>query len=238
MTNPVAARPTLFTIGHSNHEMPEFVALLARHGVDVIADVRSQPYSRFHGQFNREPLAASLKEAGIRYVFLGRELGARREERESYDGGQASYDLIGRLPAFRAGLERLRRGVASHRIALLCAEKDPISCHRTILVCRHLRSDPIGIRHILEDGSLETHGQAELRLLAKVGLPPDDLFCSREELLAQAYDLQGKRIAFVESEDASAMGDDLAATNDSSAAEGEDSAATSDDSAATSEVTA
>lgn len=217
MTDPIAARPTLFTIGHSNHEMPEFLSLIARHGVDVIADVRSQPYSRFHGQFNREPFAVSLKGAGIQYVFLGRELGARRTERDSYEDNQARYDLIGQLPAFREGLERLRRGLVTHRIALLCAEKDPLSCHRTILVCRHLRFDAIDIRHILEDGTIETHERAELRLLSKVGLPPDDLFCSRAELVEQAYDLQGKRIAFVESEESPDASGDSAGTSDSAA---------------------
>lgn len=194
------AKPCLFTVGHSDHEMPEFVSLLARHGVTAIADVRSQPYSRFNGQFNRETLAELLKRAGIQYVFLGRELGARRSERESYRGKQARYDLIARLPAFREGLDRLRKGLRTHRISLLCAEKDPLTCHRTILVCRHLRSEPIDIRHILEDGSIETTEQAETRLLDTVGLPPTHLFKDRSELIEHAYDLQGERIAFTESD--------------------------------------
>jgi len=193
-------KPCLFTIGHSDHEMPEFVSLLARHGVTTNADVRSQPYSRFHGQFNREILAEVLKLAGIQYVFLGRELGARRSERESYHEKQARYDLIAKLPAFREGLDRLRRGLASHRIALLCAEKDPITCHRTVLVCRHLRADPIDIRHILDDGSIETMDQAEIRLLEAVKVPTEHLFCPRSERIEHAYDLQGERIAFTESD--------------------------------------
>lgn len=193
-------KPRLFTIGHSNHEMPEFVSLLAQHGVNAIADVRSQPYSRFHGQFNRETLAESLKCSGIRYIFLGKELGARRSERQSYEENSARYDLIARLPAFNEGLDRLRRGLASHVIALLCAEKDPITCHRTVLVCRHLRAEYIDIRHILEDGSVETMEQAEARLLEVVRLPTEHLFHSREELIEQAYDLQGARIAYRESE--------------------------------------
>lgn len=194
------AKLCLFTIGHSDHEMPEFFSLLAQHGVNAIADVRSQPYSRFHAQFNRETFAELLKRAGIQYVFLGRELGARRSERQSYQGNQARYDLISQLPAFRDGLDRLRRGMATHRIALLCAEKDPLTCHRTVLVCRHLRSDPIVIRHILEDGSIETTEQAESRLLELVGLPPTHLFKSRSELIEQAYDLQAERIAYKEAE--------------------------------------
>jgi len=121
-------------------------------------------------------------------------------ERESYQGNQAQYALIARLPAFHEGLERIRRGLVTHRIALLCAEKDPLTCHRTILVCRHLRSEPINIEHILEDGSIETMEQAETRLLDAVGLHQNDLFMNRLELVEQAYELQSERIAYTESE--------------------------------------
>ena len=196
------AKSCLFTIGHSDHEMSEFVSLLMRHGVNTVADVRSHPYSRFHGQFNRETFAQVLNHARIQYVFLGRELGARRSERECYEGKQARYDRIARLPAFREGLEWLRHGLGSHRIALVCAEKDPITCHRTVLVCRQLRSDPIEIQHILNDGSIETMEQSESRLLEVVGLPTADLFQDRSELIEQAYDLQAERIAYTESDTA------------------------------------
>ena len=195
-------KPKLFTIGHASHEILEFTSLLTRHSVNVVADVRSHPYSRFHAQFNRETLAELFKRSGIQYVFLGRELGARRTERESYRENQARYDLITQLPAFREGLDRLRRELVSHRIALLCAEKDPITCHRTVLVCRQLRSDPIEIQHILDDGSIETMEQSESRLLKVVGLPNADLFQNRSELIEQAYDLQAERIAYTETDTA------------------------------------
>lgn len=200
MNEDVIAASCLFTIGHSDHEIPVFLSLLLRHGVSAIADVRSQPYSRFHSQFNRETLAELLGRAGIRYLFLGRELGARRAESESYRGKQARYDLICKLPAFGEGLSRLRREAAVQRICLLCAEKDPITCHRTILVCRQLRADPIDIRHILEDGSLETTQQAESRLLETVGLPAANLFQDPSQLVEEAYDIQAQRIAYTESE--------------------------------------
>lgn len=194
--------PLLFTIGHSDHETPELIELLVRHGVSVVADVRSQPYSRHHDQFNRETLAQALEQSGIAYAFLGRELGARRNERESYQGGQARYDLISRLPAFQRGLERLRSGLATHRIALLCAEKDPITCHRMVLICRQLRSDPILIQHILDDGNLESMTQAESRLLEAARVPSTHLFKSRNQLVELAYDIQGERIAYTEADEA------------------------------------
>ncbi len=201
------ARPPLFTIGHSDHELPALLALLRRHAVDAVADVRSHPYARYHTQFNREPLAEALQQAGLRYVFLGRELGARRAEAEAYVGRQARYDRIVRLPAFVEGLARIRRGVATHRIALLCAERDPITCHRTILICRQLRADPLEICHIREDGQLESTEQVELRLLEVVGLPPSDLFRSREELVEEAYDRQAGQLAYVQTETPDAAGD-------------------------------
>jgi len=204
MSQAVETKRCLFTVGHSDHEMAEFIALLTRHEIDAVADVRSQPYSRFHSQFNRETLAESLKRAGIQYAFLGKELGARRAEPESYRDRQARYDLIAGLPAFREGIERIRRGLTTHRIALLCAEKDPLTCHRTVLVCRHLRSEPISIEHILEDGSIETTEAAEARLLELVGLPPAHLFKNRQELIEEAYDMQGERIAYTESDPPSA----------------------------------
>src|SRR6266853_345753 len=102
-----ASGATLFTIGHSNHELPAFLALLTQHGVSAIADVRSQP-TCWLPHFNRAPLTAELREAGIEYVFLGQELGARRSEPECYEDGRADYERIGRLPAFQQGLSRIR----------------------------------------------------------------------------------------------------------------------------------
>ncbi|MEX0713868.1 MAG: DUF488 domain-containing protein, partial [Pirellulales bacterium] len=125
-----------------------------------MADVRSHPYSRRNEQFNREQLAPALEAAGIRYVFLGEELGARRVEAECYEGRQVVYRRIAALPRFQEGLTRLRQGAAVYRVALMCAEKEPLDCHRTILVCRELREE-FHIMHILADGTTEDHAQTE-----------------------------------------------------------------------------
>ena len=156
----------LFTIGHSTQTWEQFLELLTRHRVEAIGDVRSSPYSARFPQYNRDMLDRALRAANIRYVFLGDELGARRAERECYVDGVARYDRIARTAAFRAGLERVQTGVARFRLALMCAEKDPLECHRTILVCRQFRND-LDIRHILSDGSLETHADAETRLIGR-----------------------------------------------------------------------
>lgn len=190
----------IYTVGHSNHEIEEFVQLLDRNGVSAIADVRSSPYSRFTPQFNRETLKTVLARHRIAYVFLGEELGARRSEPECYDGPTARYDLIAKTPAFRRGLERLKEGTEKYRVAMMCAEKDPITCHRMVLVAHALKQQGISVIHIREDGETETNEAAEERMLSAVGLPASDLFQSRDDLVEQAYTKQGRKIAWSESD--------------------------------------
>ena len=166
----------VFTIGHSNLEIGKFVALLKQNGVQAVADVRSSPYSQYNPQFNREVLQKALQEHGITYVFLGQELGARRSERECYLGGRADYELISQTPAFKRGIERLTQGAAKMRVALMCAEKDPVDCHRCILVSPHLRRQGLQVLHILTDGTVEDHVQTEKRLLQLFALEEKGAF--------------------------------------------------------------
>ncbi len=191
----------IFTIGHSNHELPRFLELLRQHRIEVLADVRSSPYSRFLPWFNRETLEHALKVAGVRYVFLGRELGARRTEPECYINGKVSYERIAAGASFASGLERLRKGAESFRLALVCAEKDPLDCHRTILVARRA-SAFAEISHIHADGALESHAAAEARLRAAYGLGDADLFLPAEAQLAEAYARRSEEIAYHEEQEA------------------------------------
>jgi hypothetical protein len=188
---------TLFTIGHSNHGLSTLLDLLSEHAVTAVADVRSQPTS-WLDHFDRAPLTEALRHVGIDYVFLGDELGARRAEPECYDGDRADYEAIARLPLFQRGLTRVRQGLEKHRVCLLCAEKEPLDCHRTILVCRHLRGPGIHIQHILADGTLEDHAAAELRLLKLTGVQPTlfEPVSSTEELIERAYEVRGREIAY------------------------------------------
>ncbi len=178
-----APSPTLLTIGHSNHPIEHFLSLLTRHGVTALGDVRSFPRSRFNPQFNRDRLEAALKDAAIGYVHLGDALGGMRGD----------FGAIARLPSFAAGLERVREGAKRHRIALMCAEKDPLDCHRFVLICRHLRRD-LAIAHVLGDGSLLDQDALEDRLLAAAGTasPPGGLLDEDRETTVQlAYDARG-----------------------------------------------
>jgi len=186
----------IYTIGHSTRELSEFIHLLQLYGVESVVDVRSQPYSRLE-HFRRDNLKAQLKSAGIDYVFLGRELGARREEPECYVGSRVSYGRVAQLPAFQAGLERLERAAAKRAVALMCAEREPLDCHRTILVARQLAARGWRVLHILADGSLESHADTEKRMIDAMGVDPlFDCGLSSDELKERAYEERGQEIAF------------------------------------------
>ena len=187
----------IYTIGHSNHPIERFISLLSAHEIQAVADVRSTPYSRFNPQFRRASLAASLSEAGIRYVFLGQELGARSQDPACYDGSRVSYAKLARSGPFRSGLERLISGQREYRIAILCAEKDPLDCHRTILVTRELERSGVPVSHILCDGTLEPNSQTLQRLVTEMALGESDLFADERELIEAAYDARAQKVAYV-----------------------------------------
>jgi len=190
----------LFSIGHSTHPIDKFICLLKRYGIELIVDVRSSPYSKYSAQFNKDILENVLRNANIDYMFMGRELGARRSEEGCYIEGQAKYDIITHLPIFRDGLEQLLEKIKTYTIALMCSEGDPIVCHRTILVCREIIkvSPNLKITHILSDGTTETHEHLQERLVKLHKLQPElfgDL-TSASGLIEKAFDLQAERIAY------------------------------------------
>ena len=164
----------LWTIGHSNHEADHFLRLLASCSVDVLADMRSQPYARYASHFSQAPLRRLVEDAGLRYLFLGRELGGRPPEPEMYDGDD--YALYGRLAEsqrFTDGLRRLRDSMASGRVAMMCSEEDPTDCHRRLLVTRALLQGdaPLRVTHIRGDGRLVDEAQLSLNLDGPSRLP-------------------------------------------------------------------
>jgi uncharacterized protein (DUF488 family) len=189
-------RGEIYTIGHSIHTIDRFIGMLQSHGVTAVADVRSTPFSRRNPQFNREALRAALRSAAIQYVFLGKELGARSEDQSCYVNDKVQYSLLARTPLFQSGIERVLAGERSHRIALMCAEKDPLDCHRTILVARHLVQSGLKITHILSDGGVEAHDAAMARLADRLKLGPEDMFRSQSTSVEDAYEKQAQRIAY------------------------------------------
>lgn len=185
----------LYTIGHSNHTLEHFIDLLTMNGITAICDVRSYPQSKFNPQFNSESIQSKLEKLGIKYVYCGKELGGRNTHNSDLNSQvYIDYKRIAQTQLFNDGLTRLRNGMKNYRIALMCAEKDPILCHRAILICRFMRKEDISIKHILENGSIESHQELETRLLKSLNLPNKDLFYDEQQIIEQAYDAQSKRL--------------------------------------------
>jgi uncharacterized protein (DUF488 family) len=186
----------LFTIGHSTHPKERLIELLVQHNITALCDIRSRPYSRMNPQFNREEIKRSLKRAGLSYVFLGRELGARSADPSTYCQGKVQYDRLALTGLFQQGLARIREGLINYRIALMCAEKDPLDCHRSVLVARHLVRLGVVVQHIHADGRLESHTEAMERLVHHLNLPQFDMFRSHEDIVEDAYRIQEGHIAY------------------------------------------
>lgn len=188
----------VYTLGHSTHPTTRFIELLKRHGVTAVADVRSRPFSRMNPQFNRDALSKSLESNGLAYSFLGVELGARPQDPSCYVQGRARYDLIARTSLFQRGLDRVVRGSSKYRIALMCAEKDPMTCHRAMLVCRELMTRGFAARHILASGTLEDHRDGLCRVADEVGVSLTDLFRDPHEIIEEVYARRILEIEYVE----------------------------------------
>jgi uncharacterized protein (DUF488 family) len=167
---------SLYTIGHSTHTAEYLAELLQQHEITALGDVRSMPYSRYNPQFNREVLKPFLKGHGIEYVYLGEELGGRSADPGCYENGKLRYDKLVLTPLFQAGLDRVEKGVERYRLALMCAEKEPLNCHRTLLLAPQLAARGLAVMHIHADGTLESHVDAMRRLAGKDEAMAPNLF--------------------------------------------------------------
>jgi uncharacterized protein (DUF488 family) len=176
----------LLTIGHSNLPAEGFMTLVQDAGVTAIADVRSVPFSRRFPWFSGPKLAARLQGADIAYLPFGDALGGRPSDPALYCDGVADYQKVAATAQFRAGLDRLGEAMGRFRLCLMCAEREPLDCHRCLLVGRALAERGLALGHILVDGTIEPHAVTEERLLGRAG-GSDDLFGGRAARLAQAY---------------------------------------------------
>lgn len=177
---------TLYTIGYAGHDLESFVDCLNAHQITAVVDVRSSPFSQYYASFNRPILHKSLNFKGIAYVYLGQELGAFRQDPDSYDGDQVNYQKAAQEDIFKAGIERLFKGMSRYRIAMMCAEKDATTCHRMLLISRALDTQGVEIQHIDGACHLESQKMAEMRLMQTLGIVPD-LFRTHAQCLALAY---------------------------------------------------
>ncbi len=191
----------LYTVGHSNLDFTEFLKLLKDGAVELLVDVRSRPQSARFPQFSQQVLERSLENESISYLFLGEELGGRPDAPDAYrPDGLVDYRVRRNSYAFRSGLDRMLMELEQHPLALMCAEEDPLECHRFLMVCPELVRVGVHPLHIRKGSQIETQEAAETRLLASHGfgdVAENTLFAdARTEALDQAYDLQADKFAF------------------------------------------
>ncbi len=188
--------PRVYTVGHSNHQPDAFVALLLQHCIGLIIDVRAQPYSAYTTWFNREALEALLRRHGLAYQFAGVALGARPTDPACYAEGRVVYARVAAQPAFSEALHRAVADAERTPTALMCAEADPLSCHRGILLGRTLDAAGVDVVHIRADGALESQEQLVQRLMRERKLDQPDMFESPELRRERAYREQEQEIAW------------------------------------------
>ena len=194
---------TIFTIGYATKPVNIFVDQLLENGIDVVADVRSVPYSKTFAEYHRENIKNTLKDAGIQYVYLGEELGPRSKDPGHYDkNNQVQFDRLMEASLFLEGIERLQTGVKrKYLIALMCAEKDPATCHRSLLIGYYLSRQAMhgaywSVQHICHDGKIETQSELEKRIAMLHGNEVD-LFMDEEERHLLSYKKQLKLTSYI-----------------------------------------
>jgi uncharacterized protein (DUF488 family) len=161
--------------------------------VEVLVDVRSWPHSRYVEWVDRSRIADIAQSAGARYLFLGKELGGRPDAAEFYDpSGYVMYGKVARSDEFNSGIKRLRQGVESYRVAIMCSEEDPTSCHRRLLVAKVLLEDGWAIGHIRGDGRCEVESEP-------IALSAGSLFDDEESLWRSSLSVSRSRVPRISS---------------------------------------
>jgi len=186
----------IFSIGHSNIPAARFAVMLQDAAVTAVADVRSMPNSRRFPWFSQKALAVQLGGIGIAYAAMGDTFGGRPRDDRLYRDGVADYEAMAKQPEFRTDLDRLQEIMARSRVCLMCAEREPLDCHRCLLVARRLAERGLTIGHILHDGTVEPHAATEQRLLALDGEAGDLFAAGQDERLAAAYCRRARAVAF------------------------------------------
>ena len=186
----------MFTIGHSNIPAERFIAMLRSAQVNTVADVRSTPSSRRFPWFSGKALAARLREEGMAYLPFGTALGGRPPDPELYRDGVADYEAMAKRPEFQHGITELLAEAEKSCVCLMCAEREPLDCHRCLLVARAVAERGLRICHILHDGTIEPHAATEQRLLALSRDTADLFVTGHDERLAAAYRRRAHAVAY------------------------------------------
>ena len=187
---------TIFTIGHSNHDISDFINLLLANQIELVIDVRSAPYSKLYPHFNRNPLEVSLTKNSIKYTFLGDSVGGRSNNIKDYSKGRVMYKKIAEKKEYISSINTMIQNSSKYKIVLMCSEKEPLECHRTLLISRSIETHMVKILHIHRDGQIESQGEAIQRLLKIWKLDSPNLFGEDAERIDEAFTKQESKYAY------------------------------------------
>lgn len=196
----------IYTIGHSNYTMERLIDMLEYYNINCVVDIRGTPYSKYNIQFDKEAIRYTLTNAGFVYIYMGKELAAKRIRKNSYNNeGYSNFEEVIKEEEFKRGVERLKNGCEKgYKIILLGAMQDPIRCHRSILVGRELIKNDFDVKHILDDYSIVTQDDIEEMLLNKYfsnrnQITIEDLTgnsLNNEEMINEGYKLANREIGY------------------------------------------
>lgn len=186
----------IFTIGHSNLDISDFINLLLANKIELVVDVRSAPYSKLYPHFNRNPLAASLIKNSIKYIFLGDSVGGRSNNLKDFSKGRVEYKKIAEKKEYISSINTIIQNSSKYKIVLMCSEKEPLECHRTLLISRSIETHTVKILHIHRDGQIESQDEAIQRLLKIWKLDSPSLFGEDTERINEAFTKQESKYAY------------------------------------------
>ena len=195
---------TVYTIGYTAFEINSFINVLKKYEISCLIDVRSVPKSSYYKDFDDTNLSFLLKKHGILYRNYKQEFGARQEDKSFYNKkGYLDFDVFSNSEQFKSGINKIRKAQQlGHIVCLLCAEKDPINCHRAILIGRNLDKNGFCVRHILANEKYCEQSEIDMRLLEKYFPNRKQLSLFNEnnltddEALEKAYQLKNEEIGF------------------------------------------
>ena len=196
----------IFAIGHSNYPYDKLINMIKKYDINCVVDIRETPYSKYNIQYNKEAFNESLRNSGFLYIYMGKEFGAKRTNKDVYtQEGYADFEKVAKEDIFLNGIERLKKGCQmGYRIVLLGAMQEPIRCHRSILVGRELVKNDFDVKHILDDYSIVTQDDIEEMLLNKYfsnrnQITIEDLTgnsLNNEEMINEGYKLANREIGY------------------------------------------
>lgn len=199
---------TIYTIGYTAFSIDEFINILKKYNITCIIDVRSSAFSQFYQDYNKPVLKGRLKKENIEYRNYVDEFGARQNDVTYYHSdGYLDFNKFLKSENFKLGVNKIEKGIKlGYSFCLMCAETDPINCHRSIMVGRGFKNACYEVKHILKNGNIETQNVLEQRLLdcffnnrAQISMFSE--IKSDQQLINEAYDLKNKEIGFRKEEE-------------------------------------